>query len=1216
MSHEAEDESEEGDSLKRKVTSMVKRSLCSEGLADEADCSAPLNMGSFKTEKGFCGVQFSSSKLGFKEEFGKCNSCAPSCSPHVHSEEMATNTNGFASKACQKKESNLCSFNDNDLSSPRVNSSCNGHHKSSEASHPLSACLSHESSENVENGETCCNCNTSEGIKRIIKPNLNHTCAKNCTSLKAPIFHDKVVLNQLEKQDSECLGDNISFICGSEHVKTRASDCNSDANRKTASYSSASIESFSETAKAVKGQGASCCLVGGPCGRRSNRLSNESSQEILSCSIKSGFSEISSLQDSRVCASSAKTEQSECSVEQVQSSFARADAVRVGSQIGGEHSSADSIHVDTGINGRDQTHEVKSTTVVKEVNMEGTTFGSWPAACSDGSDSIEYEVKVCDICGDIGQEELLAVCCKCNDGAEHTYCMRVKMDSVPKGDWMCEECVLINKDNENRKQEQLEGVKILKRSSEIKGLEVEESKVHKVSSIPFFSCKRPAGSLESVRKRQKLLGTVLESPSPSSSSRKTSMHQSGGHSWSTTAKTVCSPTESSSRSPKLSSQSHVSRGCLSKSKSFSAMSLKEDVRLLKKGTCHNEGLVKETAACESKGRGQMISKSVSLKNMKSDNLNNSNRDIKLCRSFSHVENLKVSRDPKREYSTKAEKKLRLANGDSFASMVDKRIVSPRKNSLPQLSSSSSQDLKAVKVHEISSNSLKRSVHSAQGGSVNEEKKIVVNVRQHVEYPMEVVPATSTKHSNVNVHPDEHPHLRYSSKFTSEVHMPSWLSAIPQPNYIWRGKFEIQSSGRLPFTCDGMQVHLSTYAADKVLELVPKLPQKLLLEEAPRLTMWPTQFMKSQATEDNIALYIFAKDINSYEGSYKNLLDRMIKNDFSLKGNFGGVELLIFSSNLLPEKARRWNNVLFLWGVFRGKMVHFPQQVPPVSASENLLPFGKPSQSISASLVSCNTQEMLNSNALLDSKAVTSGRMVEVCEIKASSWEQKPPDLQTSCSQQVGRVDGQIEKEQFSGADTYQREERELKRRPEIDLNRPLQESLECSAGCTEADEKHDFKMSKSCPNGMSIGNNNIIEDINERCAIAINRKGPITCGEFKCYGARNMAVASQIGSEGNRWKPLEQQVVLNTGGVQRDPNVSSLELKLGGGRNSSDEGNVPQFLMGSKGLQDENWGREANGETNPSLDLSLALPYRNGGGVSERMISSKWAEVNTRLSLC
>jgi hypothetical protein len=35
------------------------------------------------------------------------------------------------------------------------------------------------------------------------------------------------------------------------------------------------------------------------------------------------------------------------------------------------------------------------------------------------SDVIAKQVKVCDICGDVGQEEKLATCSKCSDGAEH-----------------------------------------------------------------------------------------------------------------------------------------------------------------------------------------------------------------------------------------------------------------------------------------------------------------------------------------------------------------------------------------------------------------------------------------------------------------------------------------------------------------------------------------------------------------------------------------------------------------------------------------------------------------------------------------------------------------------------------------------------------------------------------------------------------------------------
>lgn len=49
-------------------------------------------------------------------------------------------------------------------------------------------------------------------------------------------------------------------------------------------------------------------------------------------------------------------------------------------------------------------------------------------------------MKVCDICGDAGREDLLAICCRCTDGAEHTYCMREMLEKLPEGDWLCEEC--------------------------------------------------------------------------------------------------------------------------------------------------------------------------------------------------------------------------------------------------------------------------------------------------------------------------------------------------------------------------------------------------------------------------------------------------------------------------------------------------------------------------------------------------------------------------------------------------------------------------------------------------------------------------------------------------------------------------------------------------------------------------------------------------------
>lgn len=77
--------------LKPKVSSVVIGSLCSEGLPDEADCFAALNMGSFNAENGFGGTQLSSRELGLKEEPGTCNVCVSSFSPCVQTNGIDSN---------------------------------------------------------------------------------------------------------------------------------------------------------------------------------------------------------------------------------------------------------------------------------------------------------------------------------------------------------------------------------------------------------------------------------------------------------------------------------------------------------------------------------------------------------------------------------------------------------------------------------------------------------------------------------------------------------------------------------------------------------------------------------------------------------------------------------------------------------------------------------------------------------------------------------------------------------------------------------------------------------------------------------------------------------------------------------------------------------------------------------------------------------------------
>jgi len=64
-------------------------------------------------------------------------------------------------------------------------------------------------------------------------------------------------------------------------------------------------------------------------------------------------------------------------------------------------------------------------------------------------------------------------------------------------------------------------------------------------------------------------------------------------------------------------------------------------------------------------------------------------------------------------------------------------------------------------------------------------------------------------------------------------------------------------------CGGFQAHLSSFASEKVFEVVKKFPHKLVLDEVTRPCAWPVQFKEVGAHEDNIALYFFAKDFERF-----------------------------------------------------------------------------------------------------------------------------------------------------------------------------------------------------------------------------------------------------------------------------------------------------------------------------------------------------------------
>ncbi|PKA53123.1 Methyl-CpG-binding domain-containing protein 9 [Apostasia shenzhenica] len=170
--------------------------------------------------------------------------------------------------------------------------------------------------------------------------------------------------------------------------------------------------------------------------------------------------------------------------------------------------------------------------------------------------------------------------------------------------------------------------------------------------------------------------------------------------------------------------------------------------------------------------------------------------------------------------------------------------------------------------------------------------------------------------------------------------PSRASAIPKLECIWQGTFNVLQSGSCPELFDGIQAHLSSYASDKVIEVSNKIPSKIVLEEVPHAILCPFQSQGVGPKEGNIALFFFAKDIECYDKGYSKLLDRMLKNDFSLKGNIDGTELLIFTSIKLPVNSQRWNRLFYLWGTFVGnrreKLSAIDQQKKPFESNSRMV----------------------------------------------------------------------------------------------------------------------------------------------------------------------------------------------------------------------------------------------------------------------------------------
>nr|XP_043616786.1 serine-rich adhesin for platelets-like [Erigeron canadensis] len=668
---------------------------------------------------------------------------------------------------------------------------------------------------------------------------------------------------------------------------------------------------------------------------------------------------------------------------------------------------------------------------------------------SGESDPVEQDVKVCDICGDAGREDLLAMCCRCPDGAEHSYCMKVGSLKLPVGDWFCEECKL-EEENKNRNTSRQ---KFSTETGAQKG-QSSDPAVVKVSG------KRRAEELESSSsfKKQALETVTGVNKDVDRGKVKTSNQFSSDSQFS-------NESAEGSRSPATRPRSQSLKGAFFKSNSFSFPNARAKTKLVDEIVLQRQKSTKERPSHETREMGKSMSfRSANLgrfgpntskvkmlspntshapdlkssKNKKDRTFERTN-SVKLSASSSaalHPKNDKVpgSRGENAPVTSGSNSEVKPLKGESTmisglrsnsrsanlsaevpASLVNKQLPSsPTKvgSSCGGIISSSEQKSNSLKEKEDNASKLAVSRESTSNGEGMKEttttsqlgpgslamrnSKEVKNRDNKLKDAIEAallkkpgiyrknrgsdqadelsVSTTSNEVAAVDrlpqsrnagslslaeVSADSHGPISRNSNVdhskqsngnnskqsmilpTDAKHLSTALSnfddaalsshpknqAIPDQECVWQGSFEINRSGKAAEFWDGLQAHLSMCASSRVSETVNNLPHRILLNGVSRISAWPAQFENRGVKEDNIAIYFFAKDLESYEKSYQVLLDEMIRGDLALIGSINGVELLIFPSNQLPERSNRWNMLFFLWGVFRGKKKNSLHQVP-------------------------------------------------------------------------------------------------------------------------------------------------------------------------------------------------------------------------------------------------------------------------------------------------
>ncbi|KAI5074207.1 hypothetical protein GOP47_0010168 [Adiantum capillus-veneris] len=558
------------------------------------------------------------------------------------------------------------------------------------------------------------------------------------------------------------------------------------------------------------------------------------------------------------------------------------------------------------------------------------------------------QVQICDICGDAGYDDELAICGGCNDAAEHIYCMAAMLDSVPL-QWVCERCELEEKGSIKKKLAcsepfPIEGVEKHTTANPFSFSELNEAK--NVVTMP----KSLSQSGSKILPRQDNQPDLSSSNSPGLtrlSEVQTQIHNREksnlfpmhaipvGKTCCSTPKLEGAAVQTVGLSASLSStackvSSKGNPNVTYPSKSLADRPLSRTKHVFSRSSSFPVGDDKLTFLLPSRPKDLKRSKStvVRLTTTWTDNSNikSSNRD----------ENSTLAKkDVYTKGLTHATHGCAMHGAShKMESIKSTSAVGPKVHGefKKQQYDWSSRDSDALQSHGRSGKEIvfqhskgpRRCFKCDQGhadcvqGSATVQQAQGVDARNYEQLQGGSNPVSPPGNGvGSGALPLRETGLAVDSFSQAQ------LESLAEPcvQILWSGCFSISSTCLTAY--NGMQAHASTKADPRISEAMKSLPFELRLEELKRgveTGTWPRSLQNRPPTSSSIGVYFFPVDMECHDTWYKPLLDRLVANDLALRTSMDFFQLLIFPSHLLPEADRCWDDRQYLWGILQNANV--------------------------------------------------------------------------------------------------------------------------------------------------------------------------------------------------------------------------------------------------------------------------------------------------------